>query len=138
MSSIGELRMFTCQVLIDFRTGRSYCRFVAVTEPFYGQLGARVRDWRLRRGLTQGELGTRLTPPVTRASIANIEVGKQRVLAHTLAQLAGILDVAIDDLVPAPPEDATRWAALEQEIARALNLTRARAARLAGRIRASR
>jgi len=111
---------------------------VAITEPFYGELGARVREWRVRRGLTQGELGTRLAPPVTRASIANLEVGKQRVLAHTLAQLAGVLGVAIDDLVPAAPDDTTDWAALEQEIARALHLSRARAARLAERLRASR
>jgi len=110
---------------------------VAITEPFYGELGARVREWRVRRGLTQGELGMRLAPPVTRASIANLEVGKQRVLAHTLAQLAGVLGVAIDDLVPAAPDDTTDWAALEQEIARALHLSRARAGRLAERLRAS-
>jgi transcriptional regulator with XRE-family HTH domain len=111
---------------------------VAVTEPFYTQLGARVREWRVRRGLTQGELGTRLTPPVTRASIANLEVGKQRVLAHTLAQLSGVLGIAIADLVPPPPDDATRWAALEQELARALHLPRTRAARLTERLRAAR
>jgi transcriptional regulator with XRE-family HTH domain len=111
---------------------------VATTEPFYGELGARVREWRVRRGMTQGDLGTRLTPPVTRASIANLEVGKQRVLAHTLAQLADVLGVGIGDLVPAPADETMDWAALEQEIARALHLTRARAARLAGRLRASR
>ena len=110
---------------------------MGITEPFYGELGARVREWRVRRGLTQGELGTRLTPPVTRASIANLEVGKQRVLAHTLAQLAGVLGVAIDDLVQVPPDDATGWVALEHELARALHLSRARAARLAERLRAS-
>jgi transcriptional regulator with XRE-family HTH domain len=116
----------------------SYCHLVAGTEPFYGQLGARVREWRVHRRLTQGELGMRLTPAVTRASIANLEVGKQRVLAHTLAQLAAILDVAIGDLLPTPPENATSWAALELEIARALHLSRARAARLTGRLRAPR
>src|SRR5262249_34889119 len=47
-SSIDELTLHTCQVLIDFRAATSYCHLVAATEPFYGDLGARVREWRVR------------------------------------------------------------------------------------------
>ena len=69
------------------------------TDGFYDALGRRIHLLRKRRGLTQEQLGARLLPQVTRASIANIESGKQRVLAHSLAQLADSLGVTADDLV---------------------------------------
>lgn len=69
-------------------------------EPFYEALGRRVSEARERRGLTQAQVAAQLTPPVTRASVANVEAGKQRVLAHTLVALATILDVPVTDLVP--------------------------------------
>jgi transcriptional regulator with XRE-family HTH domain len=75
---------------------------VAATEEFYRQLGVRVEEARRRRGLTQAALGKRLSPPQTRASISNIEKGTQRVLAHTLVQLATALDVPLTELTPAP------------------------------------
>lgn len=68
-------------------------------EAFYEALGRRIQILRKRRGLTQEQLGGRLLPQVTRASIANIESGKQRVLAHSLAQFADALDVSTDELV---------------------------------------
>lgn len=68
-------------------------------EPFYVSLGKRVQFFRNRRNLTQEQLGTRLDPPTTRASIANIEAGKQRVLAHTLVQIAKALEIEIQELV---------------------------------------
>ena len=51
--------------------------------------------------MTQEKLGGLLDPTVTRASIANIESGKQRVMAHTLAQLAEVLQSDVRDLIPA-------------------------------------
>src|SRR6266850_4220472 len=62
---------------------------------FYRELGRRIRALRTEHGLTQAGLGLRLEPPVTRAAIANVENGKQRVLAHTLVQLAQIFRVEI-------------------------------------------
>ena len=44
---------------------------------------------------------------MTRASIANVESGKQRVLAHSLAQIASSLGVSADELIqdrPAPAD----------------------------------
>jgi transcriptional regulator with XRE-family HTH domain len=79
-------------------------------EPFYRSLGERIQFFRSRRHLTQGELGTRLEPPTTRASIANIEAGKQRVLTHTLIQIAKVLEVEIRELVGAgaqQPDEAS-------------------------------
>jgi len=69
-------------------------------EPFYVALGSRIQQAREAQKMTQAKLGALLKPPSTRASIANVENGKQRVLAHTLAQLAEVLAVGIDTLIP--------------------------------------
>jgi transcriptional regulator with XRE-family HTH domain len=66
---------------------------------FYEALGRRIQQHRKKRRLTQEELGARLDPRVTRASIANIESGKQRVLAHSLAQIAEAFEVTTDELI---------------------------------------
>jgi transcriptional regulator with XRE-family HTH domain len=75
-------------------------------EPFYAELGRRINSARTSLSLTQGALGSRLKPPLTRAAIANIETGKQRVLAHTLADLAIKLGVGLQDLVPKQNTDS--------------------------------
>lgn|SRR2546422_2908276 len=69
-------------------------------EPFYRELGRKVRELRMKKRLTQAKLGELLDPQVTRASIANIETGTQRVLAHTLSQLAYHLETSFADLLP--------------------------------------
>jgi transcriptional regulator with XRE-family HTH domain len=76
------------------------------TEAFYDTLGRRIFLLRKKRGLTQEQLGARLSPQVTRASIANIESGKQRVLAHSLAQFANALGVSADELIQDRPDPA--------------------------------
>lgn len=68
-------------------------------EPAYAAFGRRVAQLRSRAGLTQGELGERLAPPVTRASIANLEQGKQRVYLHTVLQIALVLHTPVTDLL---------------------------------------
>ena len=73
-------------------------------EPFYGQLGRRIALARTRRGMTQEQLGRALEPQLTRASIANVEQGKQRMLVHTLVQVARALEVRPDELLPAESE----------------------------------
>lgn len=70
-------------------------------EAFYKQLGRRIQGFRLRQGITQEDLGRRLNPPVKRASIANVESGKQRLLLHTFVQIAEIFDCEMRDLLPA-------------------------------------
>jgi transcriptional regulator with XRE-family HTH domain len=71
----------------------------APIEPLYAELGRRIVDLRTKRAITQERLGALLTPPATRASIANIEAGKQRVLVHTLLQLAKALQVDVVELL---------------------------------------
>jgi transcriptional regulator with XRE-family HTH domain len=73
-------------------------------EPFYRRLGRRILEVRRMRGFTQERLAASLDPPPTRVSIAHMERGKQRVLAHTLVQLAQALDVGVSDLLSAKPE----------------------------------
>lgn len=67
-------------------------------EPFYEEVGQMIRKLRTKKRLSQEALGRLLNPPVTRASIANIEAGKQRILAHTLVQIAQILDVKLTEI----------------------------------------
>jgi transcriptional regulator with XRE-family HTH domain len=66
---------------------------VTIHDPFYVRFGQRVQRYRVARQLTQEQLGRLLVPAMTRASVANIENAKQRVLAHTVAQLARGLNV---------------------------------------------
>ena len=61
---------------------------------FYRDLGAAIRVCRLMRGIEQAAVGAALTPRQTRASISNIEGGRQRILAHTLCDIAGVLGVS--------------------------------------------
>jgi transcriptional regulator with XRE-family HTH domain len=49
--------------------------------------------------MSQQTLGALMQPQMKRASIANIETGQQRVLAHTLVQLAKALSCDLDTLV---------------------------------------
>lgn len=69
-------------------------------ETFYVEVGRRIQGLRSSKRLTQAELGHRLDPPVTRASIANLENGRQRLLLHTCVQIAEILDCDVADLMP--------------------------------------
>lgn len=68
-------------------------------EPFYAEIGRRIQKLRNNKHLSQEALGLLLDPPVTRASIANIEAGKQRILAHTLVQLAEALRAELTDII---------------------------------------
>ena len=92
-------------------------------ERFYETLGSRFQQAREQRKMTQEQLGRALKPPSTRASIANIENGKQRVLVHTLAQLAESLGVQIETLMPAnQPTKAPSQKDVERELKRKLKL----------------
>lgn len=96
-------------------------------EPFYALLGRRIQAARDRVGLSQQELGKQLMPPVTRASIANIEGGKQRVLSHTLVGISSALSVPVVDLLPAlAPSQSSREPAIEAELKRKLGVTATR------------
>jgi transcriptional regulator with XRE-family HTH domain len=92
-------------------------------EAFYEALGSNIQGARDRLKMTQAQLGLSLMPPSTRASIANIENGKQRVLAHTLIQLSKALETEVVKLIPieAPTAPPT-LSDVENELKRKLNL----------------
>jgi len=69
-------------------------------EHLYTEIGRRIRDLRNRAGMTQEDLGRLLSPPMTRVSVANIEGGHQRILSHTLVQLAAALSVEVTEVLP--------------------------------------
>jgi transcriptional regulator with XRE-family HTH domain len=110
-------------------------------EPFYYELGRRVQAARAKCGLSQAELGELLSPPLTRASIANIEGAKQRVLSHTLVELSVGLGVSVLELLPAktPNAQSSEPLSIQTELERKLQLPdeqlRALSERLIGRSR---
>lgn len=67
----------------------------------YTEFGEMLRKTRLRRGLTQRDLAKAME--LSRTSITNIELGKQKVLLHQLYSLAKILGVNPKKLLPSAP-----------------------------------
>lgn len=68
-------------------------------EPLYLLVGKRIKALRDRRGLTQEMLGSSMTPPLTRASISNIENGFQRCMLTQLVDIADALGVTAGRLL---------------------------------------
>ena len=58
----------------------------------YRIVGARIRDERLKRNITQNDLAASVG--LTRTSITNIEKGRQKLSLHTLVALASELRVS--------------------------------------------
>ena len=69
-------------------------------EPIYNRIGRFIQNEREKRGLSQTALGSRLEQSLTRAAIANIENGKQRILVHTLVSISRVLQIPLSELVP--------------------------------------
>lgn len=99
-------------------------------ESLYPTLGRRIHELRVNRRLSQEEVGKALQ--LTRATVANIESGKQRVLVHTLVAIAGILGVGIGELLLAQeqgrlqspnPRRAPRPVGIEEQLQQKLNVT---------------
>jgi transcriptional regulator with XRE-family HTH domain len=65
---------------------------------FYGDVGRRIRQTREERGMTQEGLASLVM--LTRTSITNIEKGRQKLLLHTLVNIASALQVPPADLIP--------------------------------------
>ena len=70
-------------------------------EDFYREVGRRVKKARKARSLTQQALASLVS--LTRTSITNVEKGRQRILLHTLADLATALRVEYSALLPINP-----------------------------------
>lgn len=67
-------------------------------DKFYLDLGKIIKKARINLHLTQQQLADLLG--LNRTSITNIELGKQKILAHMLVDFAFQLKVPIDNLLP--------------------------------------
>lgn len=67
-------------------------------DTFYTAIGQRIRERRSERGLTQSQLAKLLA--LSRTSVTNIESGQQKLLVHTLVQIASVLDMKVSALLP--------------------------------------
>jgi transcriptional regulator with XRE-family HTH domain len=81
-------------------------------DELYDQLGALIRGRRKKLSLTQQDVAARIG--ISRASLANIETGRQKVLVHQLYALAGALNLPPSDLLPpvAASESSQDWSTL--------------------------
>lgn len=78
-------------------------------EPIYKEIGKLIRARRRRADMAQEGLARQLG--LSRATLANIETGRQRILVHQLYGIAKALGAAVGDFLPAdlPEPD---WTAL--------------------------
>ena len=72
------------------------------TLALYKRIGSTIKVKRRVLGLTQQQLANQLG--ISRASLANVETGRQRILVHQLYELAGQLSVNVSDLLPESSE----------------------------------
>ena len=68
------------------------------TEALYRCIGTTIKQRRKRLGWSQERLAKQMA--TSRASLANIETGRQNVLVHQLYNFAAVLDLKIEDLLP--------------------------------------
>jgi transcriptional regulator with XRE-family HTH domain len=68
-----------------------------LAEALQRRVGARVRELRADRGLTQLRLAER--SGISRPSVANLEAGRQNVSLRQLCALAFALEVGVEELL---------------------------------------
>jgi transcriptional regulator with XRE-family HTH domain len=74
-------------------------------EPIYREIGGMIRALRRRADKAQEALATELG--ISRATLANIETGRQRILVHQIYHIARALDVKLTDILPPPRDEGT-------------------------------
>lgn len=67
----------------------------------YRFVGSEIRRRRERLGKTQDELALQIG--LSRASVANLEAGRQAVPLHHLVEIAAVLGVSAADILPQEP-----------------------------------
>lgn len=72
-----------------------------MTEAIYRDVGREIARERKRRGYTQTQLANLLG--ISRGSIANIEVGRQRIPIHRFFRIAVLFNCEMMDLMPYKP-----------------------------------
>ena len=69
-----------------------------IDEPIYYETGRRIRAARKHAKMTQENLAAKVS--LTRTSLTNIEMGRQRFLFHTIIDIAKALKISPSDLMP--------------------------------------
>lgn len=82
----------------------------------YEIVGRRIRDTRKNAKLTQEELAERVH--LTRTSVTNIEKGRQKLLLHTLFDLAAAMKVTVAQLMPDQRDEQPK---IEQKLTNGLS-----------------
>ncbi|MGH6738251.1 MAG: helix-turn-helix domain-containing protein, partial [Bradyrhizobium sp.] len=79
-----------------------------------------IKEFRLRRQLTQEQLGRMMEPPIGESTISKMESGERRLTNLQLTELAGILNCRADEIPVVTGRDSTagveRWQRAQQEI----------------------
>lgn len=78
-------------------------------ELFYKEFGKKLKDFRGKAHLTQSELAERVG--LSRTSVTNIEVGRQKIPLHLLYTLAASLGVEPAQLLPRKENLSVRYSA---------------------------
>lgn len=71
-------------------------------DDFYNELGDRIKSERLKRKITQDDLGSLLD--LTRASIINLEKGRHKPSIYQLIVIARFFDIDYTSLIPVASE----------------------------------
>jgi transcriptional regulator with XRE-family HTH domain len=90
--------------------GGSYQTSFMAADPRYPAFGEAMAVRREHLRMTQAELASRVS--LSRASIANIERGRQSVFLHHACDIAAALGLAVTDLLPAPTKSTIEDRAL--------------------------
>lgn len=69
-----------------------------MNDQLYEEIGRRIREQRDKLNWTQQELSEKMN--FTRSSIANIELGRQKIQIHILYEFSSVLGVSPFDLLP--------------------------------------
>src|SRR5580700_3972568 len=79
-----------------------------------------IRGLRLRRGMTQAQVGRMMEPPVGESAVSKMESGERRLTNMQLANLAAILDCPPDEIPVVTGRDSAegvqRWQKAQQEV----------------------
>ncbi len=79
-------------------------------------VGERLREWRLRRELSQTEVAR--VAGITQASLSNYETGKRDMPLSTFLGVVGALDVSVGDLLDIPEVIVVRDSRVGRAVAR--------------------
>jgi transcriptional regulator with XRE-family HTH domain len=77
-------------------------------------VGQRIREWRLRRELSQADVARRAG--ITQASLSNYENGKRDMPLSTLLGVTGALNVSLSDVLDVPDVIVVRDSALGKAV----------------------